>query len=175
MLQMLLPWMVFWIAAAIDHFWGGLLSLIVCVVVPLVFYRHRKTAYDVISGAAVGLFSVALVTGLPAIVIVPTSYFAFGVMWCASCLVEIPLTAHYSMNAYNGKAALKNPLFIKTNRILTAAWGVLYLLTPIWTYLIMKTDFSSLVGAINSVLPIGMGIFTGWFQKWYPAKVMKGK
>ena len=26
-----------------------------------------------------------------------------------------------------------------TNRILTAAWGILYLLTPIWTYFIMQT------------------------------------
>lgn len=175
MLGMLLPWMAFWILAAIDSFWGGLLSLAVCAVVPLLFYRHKKTVYDVISGAAVGAFSVASVAGIPALVIVPASYFAFGVMWCASCLLQIPLTAHYSMNAYKGEEALENPIFMKTNRILTAAWGALYLLTPIWTYMIMTTDFSSLVGAINSVLPIGMGIFTIWFQKWYPAKVMRGK
>ena len=96
-------------------------------------------------------------------------------MWSASCLFQIPLTAHYSMNSYNGEIALKNPIFMKTNRILTAAWGILYLLTPIWTYMIMKTEFSSFVGVINSVLPIGMGIFTRWFQKWYPVKVMRGK
>lgn len=175
MLQMLLPWTAFWVAAAIHSFWGGLLSLAVCAVVPLLFYRNKKTVYDVISTAAVGVFSVASVVGLPAIAIVPASYLAFGVMWSASCLLQIPLTAHYSMNSYNGEAALENPIFMKTNRILTAAWGILYLLTPIWTYFIMKTEVSGLVGAINSVLPIGMGIFTGWFQKWYPAKVMKGK
>lgn len=175
MLQMLLPWTAFWIAAAIDSFWGGLISLTICVVVPLLFYCHKKTIYDVISGAAVGVFSVASVAGLPAIVIVPASYFVFGLMWSGSCLLQIPLTAHYSMNSYNGESALKNPIFIKTNRILTLAWGILYLITPIWTYMIMKTDFSGLVGAINSVIPIGMGIFTGWFQRWYPARVMRGK
>lgn len=175
MLQMLLPWMAFWIAAPINSFRGGLLSLTVCAVIPLLFYRNKKTVYDVISGAAVGGLSLASAAGLPAIVIVPASYFAFGVMWSVSCLFQIPLTAHYSMNSYNGEAALANPIFMKTNRILTAAWGVLYLLTPIWTYLIMKTEFSNLVGAINSVLPICMGIFTGWFQRWYPAKIMRGK
>lgn len=70
--------------------------------------------------------------------------------------------------------ALNNPLFMKTNWILTLMWGILYLLTPIWTYLIMGTSVSSLTGAINSVLPALMGIFTAWFQKWYPAKVARG-
>ena len=96
-------------------------------------------------------------------------------MWAISCFTKIPLTAYYSQNDYNGEAALKNPLFMKTNRILTAAWGILYILTPIWTYFIMKTSAGSLVGAINSVLPAFMGIFTGWFQKWYPEHVAKGK
>ncbi len=62
-----------------------------------------------------------------------------------------------------------------TNRILTAAWGILYLLTPIWTYFIMQTSAGSYVGAINSVLPALMGIFTAWFQKWYPKHVASGK
>ena len=70
---------------------------------------------------------------------------------------------------------MANLLFIKTNRILTFLWGILYLLTPVWTYFLMGTGLSSWVGAINSILPILMGIFTGWFQKWYPAKIARGK
>ena len=84
-------------------------------------------------------------------------------------LFEIPLTAHYSMNEYGGIEALDNLLFARTNRILTAAWGILYLLTPIWTYGLMKTSLAPFTGAINSVLPLFMGLFTAWFQKWYPA------
>ena len=87
---------------------------------------------------------------------------------------EVPLTAHYSKNSYNGDAALRNPIFMRTNRILTAAWGILYLVTPIWTYFIMQTDAASLVGAINSVLPALMGAFTAWFQKWYPRHIARG-
>jgi len=39
----------------------------------------------------------------------------------------------------------------------------------------MQTPVSCFVGLINSVLPVFMGIFTAWFQKWYPAKVAEGK
>jgi len=81
----------------------------------------------------------------------------------------LPLTAHYSMNVYGGETALQNPLFLRTNRILTACWAVLYLLTPIWTWQLMQTSVSYLTGAFNSVLPILLGIFTAWFQRWYPA------
>jgi len=31
------------------------------------------------------------------------------------------------------------------------------------------------IGAVNSVCPVLMGIFTVWFQKWYPARVAGGK
>lgn len=104
----------------------------------------------------------------------PVSYLGFGLMWTASCFTKIPLTAHYSANDYNGESALENPLFIKTNLILTMMWGILYILTAVMTYFIMKTSFASYLAIINNILPIFMGIFTGWFQKWYPAKVARG-
>ena len=105
---------------------------------------------------------------------IPASYFLFGLIWTASCFTKVPLTAHYSKNSYNGDAALRNPIFMRTNRILTAAWGILYLLTPIWTYFIIQTDAASFVGAINSVLPALMGAFTAWFQTWYPRHIARG-
>lgn len=168
------PWITFWVAAAIHPFYGSLLSLLVCALVPLVYLRYRKTLYDTLSAAAVSLCSLALLLGVAERIMVPLSYLCFGLMWSATCFTKIPLTAHYSMNDYGGENALNNPLFVKTNRILTLCWGILYLLTPIWTYLIMGTELSQWVGAINSVLPLLMGIFTAWFQKWYPAKVARG-
>ena len=90
-------------------------------------------------------------------------------MWGVTVFRPLPLTAHYSMNGYGGETALQNPLFLRTNRILTACWAVLYLLTPIWTWQLMQTSVSYLTGAFNSVLPILLGIFTVWFQRWYPA------
>lgn len=172
---MLIPWMVFWIFAAINREIGSLISIGICLFLPLIFYQNKKTLYDIWSGALVGGFSVTMLLGAPDRIIIPLSYLTFGIMWTASCFGTIPLTAHYSMNHYNGEDALRNPLFVKTNQILTLMWGILYLLTPIWTYALMGTGVKSYIGAINSVAPIFMGVFTVWFQKWYPMKVARGE
>ena len=174
MLLLLIPWIVFWVAASIDSFWGSLLSMTICVLLPVLMYRTEATRYDQISSLGVGTCSVALLAGASPILVIPASYFLFGLIWTVSCFTNVPLTAHYSKNSYNGDAALRNPIFMRTNRILTAAWGILYLVTPIWTYFIMQTDAASFVGAINSVLPALMGVFTAWFQKWYPQHIARG-
>lgn len=157
MLLLLIPWIVFWVVASIDGFWGSLISVTVCVLLPVLMHRTKATLYDQISGLGVGVCSVALLAGASPILVIPVSYLLFGLMWTVSCFLKVPLTAHYSKNSYNGETALRNPIFMRTNRILTAAWGVLYLVTPIWTYFIMQTDAASYVGAINSVLPALMG------------------
>lgn len=174
MLLLLTPWIVFWVAAAIDGFWGSLISLAACVLLPVVMYQTKTTLYDRISSLGVGACSIALLAGASPVLVIPASYFIFGLIWAISCLTKVPLTAHYSKNSYGGDAALCNPIFMRTNRILTAVWGVLYLITPIWTYFIMQTDAASLVGAINSVLPALMGLFTAWFQTWYPRHIARG-
>lgn len=174
MLLLLIPWIVFWVVASIDGFWGSLVSVAVCVLLPVLMHRTKATLYDRVSGLGVGACSVALLAGASPILVIPVSYLLFGLMWTVSCFLKVPLTAHYSKNSYNGEAALRNSIFMRTNRILTAAWGVLYLVTPIWTYFIMQTDAASYVGAINSVLPALMGAFTAWFQKWYPRHIARG-
>lgn len=171
---LLTPWIVFWVGASIHPLGGGAVSLAACALVPLIFYRNRKTVYDVLSGGLVTCFSAALLLGAPVRLTLPLSYLSFGVMWTVSCFGRIPLTAYYSLNDYGGESALSNVLFIRTNRILTLAWGVLYLLTPIWTYFILGTGIGGWIGAVNSILPLLMGGFTVWFQKWYPAKVARG-
>ena len=173
MRYVLIPWTVFWITANIHIFWGSIISIFVCCLLPLLFYKNKKTVYDVISGALVSVFSMLLLINLSAVIVMPLSYLAFGVMWSISACLKIPLSAEYSMNDYGGDDALRNPMFIKTNRILTAAWGILYLVTSIWTYFIMRTAAGSYIGIINSILPAIMGIFTAWFQKWYPRKIAR--
>lgn len=172
---MLTPWIVFWVAVAINGYAGSLVSIGVCALIPLLFYQYKKTPFDLLSSAFVTGCSIAVLLGAPERFMMPLAYLTFGVMWTVTCFGKMPLTAHYSMNHYGGEDALQNPLFLKTNWILTLMWGILYLLTPIWTYFIMGTEIASLTGAINSLLPIFMGIFTAWFQKWYPAKIARGK
>ncbi len=67
-----------------------------------------------------------------------------------------------------------NPLFIKTNKILTRAWGVLYIIIAACSYFLMGSILSSYTGLINSIAPILMGLFTTWFVKWYPEKIERG-
>lgn len=50
MMLLLAPWIVFWIAASIDGFWGSLVSLAVCVLSPVLMQRAKATLYDRISG-----------------------------------------------------------------------------------------------------------------------------
>lgn len=171
---MLFPWIVFWVVVAINGYTGSLVSIGVCALIPLLFYQYKKTPFDVLSGAFVTGFSIAVLLGAPERIMMPLAYLTFGIMWTVTCFGKMPLTAHYSMNAYGGEDMLQNPLFLKTNWILTLMWGILYLLTPIWTYFIMGTRIAALTGAINSLFPVFMGIFTAWFQKWYPAKIAKG-
>lgn len=172
----LIPWIVLWVASSISKQPGCLLTLAVCALVPLVYYRHKKTLYDVLSGALVTGFSVVMLAGADEKIMLPFSYLAFGVMWLASCFLgRIPLTAHYSKNGYGGDDALNNSLFVKTNRILTMLWGILYLVTAMISWFLMRSALSSLSGLINSVAPVFMGFFTAWFQKWYPARVAGGK
>jgi len=174
MLCMLLPWIVFWVAPSIHSFYGSIISLGACVLLPLLLFQNKKTIYDIISGSAVGAFSISLLLGAPTTIVIPLSYLAFGAMWGVTVFFKIPITAEYSMNEYGGESAFCNPMFLRTNRILTAAWGVLYLLTAVGTYFIMQTRLGTYIGAVNSILPLIMGAFTAWFQKWYPAKIARG-
>ncbi len=173
---MLLPWIVFWVTVSVSKQPGCLLSIAACAFISLIYYQNKKTIYDVLSSALVMGFCVTMLTGMPEKVMLPLSYLAFGVIWLVSCFGGlIPLTAHYSKNSYGGEDALKNALFVKTNRILTALWGILYLITAAVTWFLMQSSVRPLTGLINSVCPVFMGIFTAWFQKWYPARVARGK
>ena len=174
MMLVLLPWIIFWIAASIHSYIGSLISICACIIISLLFFKNKKTIYDVISSGAVILCALSVICLDNIDIVMPLAYLGFGFMWTGSCFTKIPLTAHYSANDYNGESAFENPLFIKTNLILTMMWGILYILTAVMTYFIMKTSFASYLAIINNILPIFMGIFTGWFQKWYPAKVARG-
>ena len=171
---LLLPWMAFWIStAATDLFTAALISLGICALLPLIFFKNKQLIFDNISSGAVALCSVLLLLNVDITILLPLSYLGFGALWTVCGFQKVPLTAHYSVNSY-GDSMLNNPLFIKTNRILTLCWGVLYLLMTVWTYVLIRMGHQW-VTIVNSVLPAVMAIFTVWFQRWYPAHVARGK
>ena len=174
MLLFLIPWIVIWTVIAINPIVGSAAGILVAVIVPLLWLVFKPVVYEQISIPLVAGLSLAVLLGADVRLVISGSYLLFGLLWIIGSFLPIPLTAHYSAMEYGEEKAFMNPLFIRTNRILTAAWGVLYLVTPIWTYILMGTGFSSYVGLINSILPAFMGVFTAWFQKWYPARYARG-
>ena len=175
MALMLLPWIAIWISLSIDSFWGGVAGIAVCAVLPFAFLKWRATIFEYLSIFFVTAICLLSMLKVPVLILLPASYLLFGLMWTVTAFLKIPLSAYYSMNEYGAEEALRNPLFMRTNRILTACWGVLYLVTPVWTYFLLCTRWASLTGAVNSVLPVLLGIFTAWFQKWYPRHYAQAK
>lgn len=176
---MILLWCALWVFLPIDPLLGAGIGILAVACVPLAGMKWELTPYEGISSICVGALSLAacgliLRGNADMALLICLSYLMFGLMWTLSCLRPVPLTAHYSKTEYGGDEAYKNPLFVRTNRILTLCWGVLYLFTAVWTYFLMQTGISSYTGLINSICPAAMGVFTAWFQKWYPAKVARG-
>ncbi len=174
MMLLLLPWITIWTAITLDSTVGSVVGIALAALVPLLWLSFRPVVFEQISIPIVIGISLAALFGVDTRLIVSASYFIFGLMWVAGAFTKIPLTAYYSASSHGGEGAFSNPLFIRTNRILTAVWGGLYLITPVWTYILLGTGFSPYLGLINSILPVLLGAFTLWFQRWYPAKYARG-
>lgn len=175
MTLMLLPWFPLWFTGFYQPVFGGILSIIISAAIPFLFFRYQPTPFDVFSGFSAALLGLLAVTGYSTLYLVPLSYLLFGLMWTVTAFMKVPLSAYYSMYGFGGERALNNPLFIKTNRILTACWGILYLLTPVWTYLFLNFNYRQPVTLLNTTLPFVLGFFTKWFQEWYPAHYAASK
>lgn len=175
MMTMLIPWITFWISVSINPEEGALITLIVLAAVPFIMRNHKLVIWDQLSMVVVAILSaVADITGNGDN---PTNigYLVFGLFWLLSCLTKEPLCAAYVKYNYGGESAHQNPLFMKTNYILAAVWGSLYVLTAVWTFLLRKAGFGNVLIIVNNLIPALMGIFTVWFEKWYPARMAGGK
>ena len=168
MTSMLLPWICFWIAVSINSKTGSLITLGCCALIPLLMRKHRLIIWDQLSIFFVAAMSIIANITDKGTIITNIGYIIFGLFWLISCLTKEPLSAAYVKYDYGGQNALKNPLFMKPNYILSACWGVTYLFTSVWTFFLNKAGFVILIPIINNLVPVVMGIFTAWFSKWYP-------
>jgi len=173
MLTMLIPWITFWLAVSINASSGAVITLAVCGCLPLIMARKALTIYDKFSLSLISLLSVLALQDNMQIIAIVAAYLAFGLMWLLSCLTKEPICAAYVKYDYNGDDALNNPLFMKTNYILAASWGILYLLIAVWSWFLLNFNHNILLQVLNNAAVIAMGIFTTWFQRWYPAYLAK--
>ena len=174
MATMLIPWICLWVAVSINASIGAVITLGVCALVPVILHRRQFVRWDWLSLAVVTVLSLFTAFTGQGDVAVVVGYVAFGLMWLYSCAVREPLCATYVKYDYGGDSALDNPLFYKTNHILALCWGILYLLTGVWTLLLLQAGVGNVVVIVNNLVPVAMGIFTGWFQRWYPAHLAAG-
>ena len=179
MLNFLLPFIAFFSLIPINYFYGTLACLGVIALTSLIFIKTKKTVYDILSSFSIIALSILalILRGDYVNYLVSSSYLLFGIYWLASSFISKPLSSYYSCNTYGGKDAFNNPLFMKTNKILSILWGALYLATAVWTFFLMEfvPVISSYVGLINMVVPTLMGFFTKWFISFYTAHLAKGK
>ena len=174
MQNMLFAWIALWVAVSVEPRIGALITLAVCSLLPLITERYELCRYDRLSFALVaGLAVYAAVTG-NGFVAVNAGYLVFGLLWLGSCLTKEPLCAAYVKYSY-GKDALQNPIFMRTNYILAAAWGVVYVVIAIVSYYLSGKVPALVLSIVVQAIPILMGLFTAWFQNWYPARVAAGK
>ena len=174
MQNMLFAWIALWVAVSVEPRMGALITLAVCSLLPLITERYELCRYDRLSFALVaGLAVYAVVTG-NGFVAVNAGYLVFGLLWLGSCLTKEPLCAAYVKYGY-GRDALQNPIFMRTNYILAAAWGVVYIVIAIVSYYLSGKVPALVLSIVVQAMPILMGLFTAWFQNWYPSRVAAGK
>lgn len=175
MAAMLIPWIIFWIAVSINPAPGAVIALTVAAAIPLLMRNHKLVIWDRLSIFAVAILSAAANITENGDIPTNAGYLIFGLFWLISCLTKEPLCAAYVKYSYGGESARQNPLFMRTNYILAAAWGLLYVLTAAWTFLFRNAGIANTIIIVNNLIPVLMGLFTLWFQKWYPARMARGK
>lgn len=174
MTTMLIAWITFWVAVSFDTHIGSIITIAVCAMLPIIFVKHEINIFDRISMGMVGLLSAfAGITNLSTQALV-AGYICFGLLWLVSCAFKYPLCAGYVKYNFGGDAALRNPIFMKTNYILAISWGILYVLIGIWSAVLLSLDKVIILQIFNNTCTLLMGAFTAWFQDWYPKKMMTG-
>lgn len=148
-------------------------SLVGLALIAVVFYPYKKTIYDILAMASNLVLNAMYLLGVSYEIVFPLSLLLFGVFWILSCLSgQVPLCAWYSSGNFGRQDAFKNPIFMKTNWIIALGWGICYLILAACAWILLGNDQKDLALILAYTLPAGMGIFTLWFQRWYPNHVM---
>lgn len=89
-------------------------------------------------------------------------------LWMGTLATSMPLTGEYS-KWYWPPALWSNPVFIKTNAIITTMWAGVFLLQAVVALIgHFSPEQAILWTVVRHLLLAPAFIFTAWFQKWYP-------
>jgi putative sterol carrier protein len=173
------PWIVYWVLAGMGHTSAAiLLGLGVSLAINgyRVAVRKIKTL-DLVSLIFLGIGAwVTLVLGSDLLVFyggVLSDATLSLVAW-GSLLAGNPFTYDYAKEDWD-EAFWNDPIFIKTNQIITAVWGLIFSAQALvgGTSLVMGLEGIPrivLVAIIPRTLLVAGFLFSTWFPRWYPPR-----
>jgi len=173
------PWMLHWIAGSIPGIglWASL-GLPFVLGMALWVYRRvfgRPTWFEAGTPVYFGLAWAASLVRFNFFQVYGdvVGYIVLAGLWMGTLATETPLTAEYSKWSYH-PALWGHPFFIRTNAVITAFWGVIYLLQAVLALLgHSEPGWSVPMLVLRNLLLIPAYAFTAWFPKWYPIKLAK--
>jgi hypothetical protein len=168
------PWLALWAGSLADPALGARLGILAAALVPLAWLAFKPTVYERLTVLAVASLSLAALAGAAPRLTVPLGLALAGLTWLASCLARVPLAARYSAGDYGGEKAFKNPLFLRTNRVVTALWGAAFLLMALGNYGLMGAMGWPGLALFNGAAFGALGALSSWLARWHPAKWARG-
>jgi len=173
-----MPWILLWVLRSIPFIPGLFPQLFAaCVSILITTYHiitNRPTLWE--KGTSIYLISAAILyfIGLDFFIAYckVIDYIFLGGLWLASILKQFSLSAEYTRLEFP-KQIWTMPAFLNTNNIICGVWGIYYLCSAILNLIIIVySELAILLMIISYVSLAPMFIFTAWFQKWYPKKMM---
>ncbi len=171
---LLLPLLVFWNISPFSGYYGATLTLVVSAGILGLRWRYRFTIYDYITCGLGILFGICSLYSGETINIIILSYILYGILWGLSCIVSLPLTAYYAVNAYN-EEMLENQIFIRTNLYTTLIWATAFIVAGIFYLISSSTVITNSIMIYSWIYFICIGIITQIFIRYYPEYVIKRK
>jgi len=177
-----LPWIVYWSLSGPGLDMAGMGGALVAALL-LNGYRAYTRNYKTLELVTLGYFTVAFfVTALTGTDLFVTYggvlvYMALaGVAW-GSLAARNPFTYEYAREDWD-RAFWTNPIFIETNQIITAVWGVIFTLNVLLNFVKLGLDFPA--GLIAGVILPQVGVvggvaFSFWFPRYYPQRAAARK
>lgn len=173
------PWILYWVLAGTGHTTAAILSGL-GLSLAINGYRlavRKMKILDAVSLVVLAVFAfVTLVLSSDLFVFYGgvVSDAALALMAWGSLLVGNPFTYDYAKEDWD-EAFWDNPIFVRTNQIITILWGVIFTVQVLIGGVAMATGLEGtariiLVAVIpRSLLALGI-FFSVWFPRWYPQR-----
>jgi putative sterol carrier protein len=172
-----IPWMAHWIMNDIPHI-SAWTSVGIPLILGIIVWAYRRTfGQDTWMDTGTPLYLGFLgFTTLLGIDFFRTNSDIVGNMvisgiWMGTLATSIPLTLNYSKWSYP-PALWREQIFVRTNAILTAFWGITFSLMAVLALIGHQNPEHRLLWVIiRNLLLLPAFAFTAWFQKWYPIRM----